>query len=71
MSRFETGMEGMVDIYVFETTGLLEQLDNILISTETGVLASEDVAEIQNYAHNKRLFGYDGTFRSCSACPFF
>ena len=51
MSRFETGMEGMVDIYVFETTGLLEQLDNILISTETGVLASEDVAEIFRIMH--------------------
>ena len=34
MSKFEPGMESMVDMYIYETTTLLEQLDQILIKTE-------------------------------------
>lgn len=42
MSRFEAGMEGMVDTYIFETTGLLAELEDILISTEESKSFSED-----------------------------
>lgn len=42
MGRFEAGMESMVDTYIFETTGLLAELEDILISTEESKSFSED-----------------------------
>ena len=34
MAKFEAGMEAMADAYVFETTSLLEQLDQVLMKSE-------------------------------------
>lgn len=51
MSKFDEGMEGMVDTYIYETTTLLEQLDDILIRTEKDELAPDDVAEIFRIMH--------------------
>ncbi|MBQ8884135.1 MAG: chemotaxis protein CheA [Oscillospiraceae bacterium] len=51
MSKFEAGMEGMVDTYIFETTSLLEQLDDILIRTEKDDLTPDDIAEIFRIMH--------------------
>lgn len=51
MSKFEAGMEGMVDTYIFETTTLLEQLDDILIRTEKSDLEPDDIAEIFRIMH--------------------
>lgn len=51
MSKFEAGMEGLVDTYIFETTTLLEQLDDILIRTEKDDLSADDIAEIFRIMH--------------------
>lgn len=51
MSKFDAGMEGMVDTYIFETTSLLEQLDDILIRTEKDDLTPDDIAEIFRIMH--------------------
>jgi two-component system chemotaxis sensor kinase CheA len=52
MGRFEAGMEGMVDTYIFEATGLLEDLDKILIDTEESKSFSEDnINEIFRIMH--------------------
>lgn len=51
MSKFDEGMEGMVDTYIYETTTLLEQLDDILIRTEKDELTPDDVAEIFRIMH--------------------
>ncbi|MBE6836920.1 MAG: chemotaxis protein CheA [Ruminococcus sp.] len=51
MSKFEAGMEGMVDTYIFETSSLLEQLDDILIRTEKDDLTPDDIAEIFRIMH--------------------
>ena len=34
MAKFEAGMEAMADMYVFETTSLLDELDQVLMKTE-------------------------------------
>ncbi|MDR0917632.1 MAG: chemotaxis protein CheA [Oscillospiraceae bacterium] len=52
MGRFEAGMESMVDTYIFEATGLLEDLDKILIDTEESKSFSDDnVNEIFRIMH--------------------
>lgn len=51
MSKFDAGMEGMVDTYIYETTTLLEQLDDILIRTEKSDLEPDDIAEIFRIMH--------------------
>lgn len=51
MPKFEPGMESMLDMFVFETQELLEKLDEILMRTETGDLAAEDVGEIFRIMH--------------------
>lgn len=52
MSKFESGMEAMVDMYIYETTTLLEQLDQILMKTETASeFESEDINEIFRIMH--------------------
>ncbi len=52
MARYDTSMESMVEMYVLETTSLLEQLDEILMRTEkSNALGSEDINEIFRIMH--------------------
>lgn len=52
MSNFEAGMESMVDMYIYETTSLLEQLDQILMKTESASnFGEEDINEIFRIMH--------------------
>ncbi|MDY3791836.1 MAG: chemotaxis protein CheA [Oscillospiraceae bacterium] len=52
MARFEAGMESMVDMYIFETTSLLEQLDQILMKTENeNSFGEEEINEIFRIMH--------------------
>ncbi|MEG0614683.1 MAG: Hpt domain-containing protein, partial [Oscillospiraceae bacterium] len=54
MGKFEAGMEGMVDMFIYETTTLLESLDQILIKTESESASSfgdEDINEIFRIMH--------------------
>ena len=52
MGKFEAGMESMVDMYIFETTTLLEQLDQILMRTEAKKnFDEEDINEIFRIMH--------------------
>ena len=57
MANFEAGMESMVDMYIFETTSLLDQLDQILMKTESEAgFSSEEIN-----AHDQRFFCNDGS----------
>jgi two-component system chemotaxis sensor kinase CheA len=48
----DNGMENMLDMYLFETNSLLEQLDELLIEAEkTGDLTVDDVNEIFRIMH--------------------
>lgn len=52
MAKIEPGMEAMLDMYFFETNSLLEQLDEILLRTETaGKFDGEDIKEIFRIMH--------------------
>ncbi|MGN0607396.1 MAG: chemotaxis protein CheW [Oscillospiraceae bacterium] len=52
MSRFEAGMESMVDMYIYESTSLLEQLDQIMMKTESNnKFDDEDINEIFRIMH--------------------
>lgn len=52
MGKFEAGMEAMVDMYIYETTTLLEQLDQILMKTESkSAFDDEDINEIFRIMH--------------------
>lgn len=52
MAKFEAGMEAMADMYVFETTSLLDQLDQILIKTENeSGFGEEEINEIFRTMH--------------------
>ncbi len=52
MAKFEAGMESMVDMYIFETTSLLEQLDQILMKTESeNNFGDEEINEIFRIMH--------------------
>lgn len=52
MAKFEAGMENMVDMYIFETTSLLEQLDQILMQTENeNSFGEEEINEIFRTMH--------------------
>ncbi|MDR1754178.1 MAG: chemotaxis protein CheA [Eubacterium sp.] len=52
MAKVESGMEAMIDMYIFETNTLLEQLDEILLRTETAnVFTDEDINEIFRIMH--------------------
>ncbi len=52
MAKFESGMESMVDMYIFETTSLLEQLDQILMKTESeNSFGDEEINEIFRIMH--------------------
>lgn len=48
----DNGMENMLDMYLFETNSLLEQLDELLIEAEkTGDFTADDVNEIFRIMH--------------------
>ncbi len=52
MAKFEAGMEQMVDMYIYETTALLEQLDQILMKTESqNSFGEEEINEIFRIMH--------------------
>ncbi|MCL2086497.1 MAG: chemotaxis protein CheA [Oscillospiraceae bacterium] len=52
MAKIESGMDAMVDMYIFESNTLLEQLDEILLRTETAnVFTDEDINEIFRIMH--------------------
>ena len=52
MAKVEPGMEAMIDTYIFETTALLEQLDEILLRTEkANEFTEEDINEIFRIMH--------------------
>ena len=52
MAKVEPGMESMLDVYIFETTGLLDQLDEILLRTEqANEFTEEDINEIFRIMH--------------------
>ncbi|SDA15553.1 two-component system, chemotaxis family, sensor kinase CheA [Ruminococcus sp. YE71] len=51
MPKYEAGMEAMLDMFVFETSELLEKLDEILMRTESDVLTPDDVGEIFRIMH--------------------
>ena len=48
----DNGMDNMLDMYLFETNSLLEQLDELLIEAEkAGDLTADDVNEIFRIMH--------------------
>lgn len=51
LAKFEAGMESMLDTFVFETSSLLEELDDILMRTENDELLPDDIAEIFRVMH--------------------
>ncbi|MEG1367314.1 MAG: Hpt domain-containing protein, partial [Oscillospiraceae bacterium] len=52
MSVFDSSMEPMVEIFIYETTTLLEQLDEILLSSEKSKSMSDDsINEIFRIMH--------------------
>lgn len=52
MAKFDAGMESMVDTYIFETTSLLEQLDQCLMKTESeNSFGDEEINEIFRIMH--------------------
>lgn len=52
MPKFESGMEGMLDMFVFETGDLLEKLDDILMRTEQeDAIGTDDMNEIFRTMH--------------------
>ncbi|WP_302211098.1 chemotaxis protein CheA [uncultured Ruminococcus sp.] len=52
MPKFESGMENMADMFVFETGDLLEKLDEILMRTEQEeTIGTEDINEIFRTMH--------------------
>ncbi len=64
MAKVEPGMEAMVDVYIFETTGLLEQLDEILLRTEkANEFTEDDINEIFRIMHTVKgssaMMGFD------------
>lgn len=64
MARVEPGMESMLDMYFFETGSLLEQLDEILIRTESAnAFAEEDINEVFRIMHtikgSSAMMGFD------------
>ena len=55
LAKFEAGMEAMLDTFVFETSSLLEELDDILMRTENDELLPDDIAGIFRVMHTMRM----------------
>lgn len=52
MAKFEAGMEAMADMYVFETTSLLDELDQVLMKTENeSGFGEEEINDIFRTMH--------------------
>lgn len=52
MGKFDSGMDAMLDMFIFETNTLLEQLDEILLRTEKAdKFLDEDINEIFRIMH--------------------
>ena len=52
MAKVEAGMEGMVDMYIFETTTLIDQLDEVLLRTEqANEFTEDDINEVFRIMH--------------------
>ncbi len=51
MGKIDAGMEAMLDTFMFETSDLLEKLDDILMRTEQDELGADDVGEIFRIMH--------------------
>ena len=52
MAKVEAGMEGMVDMYLFETTTLIDQLDEVLLRTEqANEFTEDDINEVFRIMH--------------------
>ncbi len=52
MAKIEPGMESMLDMYIFETGSLLEQLDEIILRTESeDTLGEDDINEVFRIMH--------------------
>ncbi|MCH5324156.1 MAG: chemotaxis protein CheA [Eubacterium sp.] len=64
MAKIEPGMESMLDMYIFETGSMLEQLDEILIRTEgANTFIEEDINEVFRIMHtikgSSAMMGFD------------
>ena len=64
MAKVENGMEAMLDIFIFETNTLLEQLDEILLRTEEeNNFTDDDINEIFRIMHTIKgsaaMMGFD------------
>lgn len=64
MAKVEPGMEAMVDMYIFETSTLLEQLDEILLRTEqANEFTDNDINEVFRIMHtikgSSAMMGYE------------
>ena len=64
MAKIEPGMESMLDMYFFETSSLLEQLDEILLRTEqANAFENDDIKEIFRIMHtikgSSAMMGFD------------
>ncbi|MCL2109554.1 MAG: chemotaxis protein CheA [Oscillospiraceae bacterium] len=64
MSKLESGMESMIDMYLFESNTLLEQLDEILLRTEEAqTFTDDDINEIFRIMHtikgSSAMMGFD------------
>ena len=64
MSKQESGMESMIDMYLFESNTLLEQLDEILLRTEeVQTFSDDDINEIFRIMHtikgSSAMMGFD------------
>ncbi|MDR0946456.1 MAG: chemotaxis protein CheA [Ruminococcus sp.] len=52
MAKFEAGMESMVEMFIYETTGLIDQLDQILMKTESdSTFGDDDINAIFRIMH--------------------
>ena len=52
MDTIDASMESMLEMFIFETTGLLEQLDEIMLSSEKdGSFSEESINEIFRIMH--------------------
>ena len=51
MAKIDAGMLPLLDTFVFETDGLLESLDEILMRTEKSALMADDINEIFRIMH--------------------
>ena len=54
LAKFEAGMESMLDTFVFETSSLLEELDDILMRTENDELLRTSTIYRETYTSQNK-----------------